>query len=161
MSHRESQEGLLELEDFQNGPKCPPYSEDEPMMSIEVKFEICDEEKFGSAPTSARFVFSENSTVEEVAERAFQKAFGCVPAKIDLSIGKKEGPAFDRTAIVDKEIKIKHLFKEDDILVLSDNHKGFLKKGETQACIAMSVIFAIILTIIFAIIYGLYRLVVS
>ena len=141
MSHRESQEGLLELEDFQNGPKCPPYSEEEPMMSIEVKFEICDEEKFGSAPTIALFVFSENSTLEQVAERAFQKAFGCVPAKFDLFIQKKEGTAIRRTAIVDKEIKTKHLFKEDDILALSDNHKGFMKNEERKAFICVGVMF--------------------
>ena len=142
MSHRESQEGLLELEDFQNGPKCPPYSEEEPMMSIEVKFEICDEEKFGSAPTSARFVFNENSTVEEVAERAFQKAFNCAPAEIYLSIEEKE-THFLR-AILDKEVKLKHLFKEDDILVLSDNHKGYMKKQNRRVCIVVSVVFAII-----------------
>ncbi|QFZ29597.1 hypothetical protein EJF18_60107 [Clavispora lusitaniae] len=144
MSHRESQEGLLELEDFQNGPKCPPYSEEEPMMPIEVKFRICDEEKFSSAPTSARFAFNENSTVEEAAERAFQKAFGCVPAEIHSSIEKREANLLNETSIVDKEVKIKHLFKEDDILVLSDNCEGYRKKQNRKACIFFSVVFAII-----------------
>lgn len=142
MSHRESQEGLLELEDFQNGPKCPPYSEEEPMMPIEVKFRICDEEKFSSAPTSARFAFNENSTVEEAAERAFQKAFNCAPAEICLSIEKKETHLL--RAILDKEVKLKHLFKEDEILVLSDNHKGYMKKQDRRVCIVVSVIFGII-----------------
>ncbi|EEQ38063.1 predicted protein [Clavispora lusitaniae ATCC 42720] len=157
MSHRESQEGLLELEDFQNGPKCPPYSEEEPLMPIEVTFEICDEEKYSSAPTSTRFAFNENSTVEEVAEKAFQKAFGCVPAKIDSSIGKKDGPALQRTVIADKEIKIKHLFKEDDILVLSDNFNGFMKNEERKAFICVGVMFVFLGVII----YGFYRSVVS
>ena len=142
MSPRESQEGLLELEDLQNGPKCPPYSEEEPMMSIDVRFEICDEEKFSSAPTIACFAFNENSTVQEAAERAFQKAFNCAPAEIYLSIEEKETHLL--RAILDKEVKLKHLFKEDDILVLSDNHKGYMKKQNRRVCIVVSVVFAII-----------------
>ncbi|EEQ38064.1 predicted protein [Clavispora lusitaniae ATCC 42720] len=142
MSHRESQEGLLELEDLQKGPKCPPYSEDEPMMSIDVTFQIYDEEKFSSAPTIACFAFNENSTVEEAAERAFQKAFNFAPAEIYSSIEKKE--THSSRAILDKEVKLKHLFKEDDILVLSDNCEGYRKKQNRECCIAFSVFFAII-----------------
>ena len=132
MSLRKSQEGLLELEDPQKGPKCPACPEDEPMMSIDVRFKIYDVKKYSSAPTLARFAFNENSTVEEAAERVFQKAFNCAPTEIHLSIEKREGPVLNKTAIVDKEIKIKHLFQEDDILVLSDNYKGYIKKQNRQ-----------------------------
>ncbi|KAF7583025.1 hypothetical protein FOB63_001243 [Clavispora lusitaniae] len=113
MSSRASQEYLLERKDLQNDPKYLPYSDD-PIMPLEVEFRIYDTDKYGTIPSQVRVALSGNLSVQEATVQAFEKTSGRVPDKIDMSVKGRDSRV---SKIVDKDVKIVHLFKEDDIFI--------------------------------------------
>lgn len=154
MSHRESQEGLLDLEDLQNAPKCPPYSEDGPIVSLEVEFRVYDRKKFGSFPVHARLALSGNLSIQEAAEQAFQKTSGCVPDEIDIFMKRRDSKL---SSIVDKDAKIVHFFKNDDVLVLYDDRQRYTRRSVIESLINLAIVVGIIVGATALLIYVLSR----
>ncbi|EEQ38061.1 hypothetical protein FOB63_001244 [Clavispora lusitaniae] len=145
MSHRESQEGLLELEDFQNAPKCPPYSEDESLMPLEVRFKIGDTSKFKTSSDRILFFFNENLSVEEAGEKAFKDTFGSIPKEIHASI---ESRSSSPSAIANANSKIKHLFKKNETLAVSDNLKAYQRRNNCNTLLIMSLMVSLVALLI-------------
>lgn len=70
-SLRESQEGLLELEEHLYPTKPPHYDENEPVITLDVLYRFWTNS--GSLNKNARFAFSPNMTLEDAMDLAVEK----------------------------------------------------------------------------------------
>ncbi|OVF10316.1 hypothetical protein A9F13_02g01144 [Clavispora lusitaniae] len=138
MASRESQEGLLELENLQNTPEYPLYPND-PMMSLEVEFQMW--KRLGSSSKLVRLVLNENTTVEEASEKAFLETLHSLPKDRRVLIRRKDSDVL--STIVDMNVQIKHLVKEDDILVLLDSFRGYMTRMIIFALINLAATLAV------------------
>lgn len=138
MSPRESEEGLLELENIQDAPKYPLFSNG-PMIPLEVEFKIW---RFIPSSKFVRLVLDENTSVEEASKKAFLDTFGCLPTDFGVFIRRKDSSAFSAIANVDG--KVKDIVKEDDILVLLDSLKGHRMRIRICALIWLATSIAVI-----------------
>ena len=147
MASREYQEGLLELENLQNTPEYPLYPNG-PMMSLEVEFQMW--KRLGSSSKLVRLVLNENTTVEEASEKAFLETLHSLPKDRRVLIRRKDSDVL--STIVDMNVKIKHLVKEDDILVLLDSFRGYMTRMIICGLIALAASLAV-LVVLFVILY--------
>ena len=113
---QESKKGLLDHEKDNSPEKLD--SVDQSMIPVEVEFKIWDKSKYKTSSDRLRFVFNEKLSVKEVSERAFETYFGDIPKEINVLIQAKGSSP---SAIANMTVTIKHILKEGDTLILSDN----------------------------------------
>ncbi|OVF10313.1 hypothetical protein A9F13_02g01111 [Clavispora lusitaniae] len=113
---QESKKGLLDHEKDNSPEKLD--SVDQSMIPVEVEFKIWDKAKYKTSSDRLRFVFNENLSVKEASERAFETYFGDIPKEMNVLIQAKGSSP---SAIANMTVTIKHILKEGDTLIFSDN----------------------------------------
>lgn len=135
-SSRESQDGLLELEERIYPAKPPKYDENEPMMLLDVNFRFWTGDNCLSK--RARYVFSANMTLEEAMDLAVEKnadenhwteKYGYFVETDTTALVKTEG----LVSLPDTQSLLKNILQDKDKIVIS-NESDFLKREkEVQA----------------------------
>lgn len=84
------------------------------------------------------------------SEKAFLEALHSLPKDRRVLIRRKDSDVL--STIVDMNVKIKHLVKEDDILVLLDSFRGYMTRMIICGLIALAASLAV-LVVLFVILY--------
>ena len=139
MTLRESQEGLLELQEIHDGPKPPSYPGNE-SMPLDVMFKIWHTRNYSNIPQRPiRLIFDANASVAEAGRFAFRKYIGDVPDDIYVDLSKNSWQdAF--IEIGDENEKIKNVFQESETLVVSDipNYQKTLLKSFARLVVGVA-----------------------
>lgn len=118
--HRESQEGLLELEERLHPSIPPTYDENEPMILLDVCFRFwagdeCHEKK-------ARYVFNAKMTLQEAMDLAVYKNEDshCWTEKYAFYMPPNDQPGLiaELVALPDTQSLLKHIVQDKDTIVI-------------------------------------------
>ena len=151
---QESKESLLDHAKDNSLEKLD--SDDESTIPVEVEFKIWDKAKYKTSSNRLRFVFNEDLSVKEAGERAFETYFGDIPQEISVLIQAKGSSP---SAIANMTVTIKHILKEGDTLILSDNLDKYNRRkiviGISIPILGFFALLAVVsLATVFQVIYG-------
>lgn len=166
-SSRESEEGLLELEERIYHSKPPKYDDQEPKILLDVVFRFWNGWK--CLERSARHIFGANLTVEEAVDSALERNPDNVPSgdkfvycrneKLDDSDNRVGGKliALDDTLALLRDIfedrdtiTISNMCDHPDRLQRADNRKSLQIIGATFLTISSIFSFMILIAIYFS-----------